>query len=707
MTIDLTALKSQESLQELSSTELEIFAQYLETLQVAEKQILLQEGSSKREMFFLLSGQVELCRGKLQLGQLSAGQHVGELGLITGRSRSASIRTLTPVTAARLSFQNLQNLQQRQPALAFKLQDALISRLGVQLTHMTDSYGRLLQERSLPRHLEIKVCVEGQGEQKVPTGTPVHKLLPHEQDGFPVVAALLNHKMVSLNTPLMVDAHLKALSTAHWEGERIFRHSAALLLQEAAHRCFPGVSFRMMLSVGGTQWLEFDANQLEAPDTVTQRLQEEMEHLIAGHFPFRHEQWSVEEALSFFEQAGRQEAAALLQTFRSSTVSLVTCGEYYVLSTGPLLPDTSYLKEVQLFSGQHAGNHGLALKTSKRAPSPQALAAYARVMEGHDLWLKSLNIHSIGHFNRACLDGRVTQLIRVAEGFHEKRLSQIADLISARHEQCQVVCIAGPSSSGKTTFIRRLSTQLQVNGLVPATLSLDDYYRDRTETPLDDHGEYDFEALEALRLDLLVEDLRDLIAGKTVRTARYDFQTGLSDPEGGPELTLNSESILLLEGIHGLNPRLLADGIDPKKVFRVFTQPMASLSFDEHSRINPSDLRLLRRIVRDRHQRATSAAESIMRWSSVRAGEQKHIFPFVEKADVIFDTSLIYELSVLKIYAERYLLEIPREDPAFATGSRLQQLIQLFVSLYPDPVPPTSILREFIGKSGFEDPYNY
>lgn len=695
-------LDQQEALQNLEPYELNCFSDFLEEIQISEHQLLLDEGSTKREMYFLLSGTVELCRGNLGIGQLAAGQHLGELGLITGRARSASVKALTPIRVARLSFEGFHKLQLNHPALAFKLQEALISRLGTQLTHITDRYGQLLQERSLPRHLEITVTVADQA-QRVPTGTLVKELLPRTENNHLIVAALLNNKMVSLNTPMVTDAQVKALSICHWEGERIFRHSAALLLLEAAQRCYPEGDFHMMLSVGGTQWIQFDHSKIDNPNQVFKQLQAEMEKLIAEEHPFRHEQWSVEEAQTYFRDMGRLEAAELLQTFRSSTVSLVTCGEYYVTSTGPLVPDSSYLKGVELFQV----NHGLALKTSPRAPSPQDLEAYASIMESHDLWLHSLNIHSIGYFNRACLDGRVSQLIRVAEGFHEKQISQIADQIASRHKQLQVVCIAGPSSSGKSTFIQRLSTQLQVNGLEPITISLDDYYRNRTETPLDAHGEYDFEALEALELDLLAEDLAQLIQGKTVTTARYDFPTGISYPNGGAIRTLQEDSILLLEGIHGLNPRLLSQAVDQDKAFRIFTQPMASLSFDEHSRINPSDLRLLRRIVRDRHHRATSAAETIMRWSSVRAGEQKHIFPFVQQADIIFDTSLIYEISVLKIYAERYLQEVPREHPAFATASRLYQLIQLFISLYPDPVPPTSILREFIGKSGFERPYDY
>jgi uridine kinase len=319
-----------------------------------------------------------------------------------------------------------------------------------------------------------------------------------------------------------------------------------------------------------------------------------------------------------------------------------------------------------------------------------------------ELWLGTLGITSVGAFNQACIVGSVPQIIRVCEGLHEKRMGQIADTIAQRSEGVRIICVAGPSSSGKTTFIKRLTVQLQVDGIHPVGLSLDDYYLDRDKSPLDEKGERDFEAVEALDLPLLREHLRRIVAGEEVKTAHFDFASGLSHPNGGPVLALRPTDVLLLEGIHGLNPRLV-EGVLPRTgVFRIFIQPTTALPFDAATRVNASDLRLLRRIVRDRHGRGTSPAANILRWPSVRAGERKHIFPFLDRADAIFDSALVYEPSVIKVFADRYLLEVPEDHPAFITAHRLRRLIDRFVAIYPEHVPPTSILREFIGGSGFE-----
>jgi uridine kinase len=320
----------------------------------------------------------------------------------------------------------------------------------------------------------------------------------------------------------------------------------------------------------------------------------------------------------------------------------------------------------------------------------------------HQRWLAAMGVDSVGALSELCIDGRVSQLIRVAEGFHEKRISRIADQIAAARDRIRIISIAGPSSSGKTTFIKRLTVQLQIDGVNPVALSLDDYYVDRDRTPRDEAGEWDFEALEALDLARLQGDVRRLLDGEAVRTPRYDFQAGRSLPAGGHELQLRPGDALMLEGIHGLNPRLLGAIPQAGELYRIFIHPATSLPFDRLTRVSTTDLRLLRRIVRDRHQRGYKAAENIARWPSVQAGEREHIFPFQHEADAVFDSSLVYEPAVLKIFAERYLLEVPPDHPAYPTAHRLRYLVDSFVSIHPEHVPPTSLVREFIGGSGFE-----
>jgi uridine kinase len=373
---------------------------------------------------------------------------------------------------------------------------------------------------------------------------------------------------------------------------------------------------------------------------------------------------------------------------------------------GPLLPSTGSIRDFRLVPHPE----GLALELGPRDPrngrnghtAAEKPATDGGMVPEHQRWLAAMGVSSVGAFNELCISGQVSQLIRVAEGFHEKRIGQIADSIAAARDRIRIISIAGPSSSGKTTFIKRLTVQLQIDGVNPVGISLDDYYVDRERTPRDGNGEWDFEALEALDLPLLQDHVRRLLSGETVKTARYDFLTGRSHPEGGPEIVLRRADVLMLEGIHGLDPRLLGAIPQAGELYRVFVHPATTLPFDRLTRVSATDLRLLRRIVRDRHQRGYSAAENILRWPSVQAGEREHIFPFQDEADAVFDAALIYEPAVLKVFAERYLLEVPPTHPAFPTAHRLRYLIDRFVSIYPDHVPPTSLLREFIGGSGFE-----
>lgn len=688
---DCHVLLSLHALEAFSPAECSRFAPYLRRETVPADRLLLREGGCQREMFFLLEGEVGISRSGLQLGRLQAGAHAGELSLITGRPRSASVRSLSEAELAWLDAEGFENFKQAEPALALKLEQALIHQLGLQLTDITDRFGLLLQERSLPRRMELSVQL-GDRRSEVATGTPAGECLPAAIGGEPVVAALMDGKLVSLAAPVVSDVRLEPLTRVHWEGERIFRRSASLLLLEAANQLHPELGLSAALSVGSTQWFQNGKTASVDWPLLVQELQALLTDMIQREQPFREEVWTIDEAIQYFEEAGRSEGLELLRSSPRNHVTLATCGAFYVISSSPLVPHAGFLQGLQLV----VEAEGLALLTAGEASPLKPLASYAHTMKQHNLWLRSLGVQSVGQLNRLAIHGEVTRLIQVAEGYHEKRLGQIADKIAASAGQLRIVCIAGPSSSGKTTFIRRLSVQLLVNGLNPVALSLDDYYADRDLAPRDAEGGYDYESLYALNLPLLRAHLQGLLAGEAVATARYDFTAGLSLPAGGPQLQLGTQDVLLLEGIHGLNPEIFAPDTDASQVYRIFIQPMASLALDEHARINPSDSRLLRRIVRDRYQRATTAAENILRWPSVRAGEQKWIFPYVDQADELFDSSLVYELEVLKVFAERYLLEVPRNHPAYATAHRLHQLIQPFVAIYPDHVPQNSLLREFI-----------
>ena len=560
-----------------------------------------------------------------------------------------------------------------------------------------------VQGRSIPRSPTVTVR-RGDRVDQVPTGTRVGALLPREVGGVLVVAGLLGQKPISLATPLVADASLAPLTTEHWEGRRIYARTVALVLLEAARRLWPECLVRLGPSRGRTQVVGCEGAAPAPLPALAGRLAAEMARVAAEDLPVRHETWMVEEAICLFEQRGWTDAAGLLRHRRENTVPLVACGETYALGMGPMLPSTAEVRGFALTAGE---NH-LLLDLGARDPrngvkSVAAAEASEDSMErAHEAWLEAMRLRSVGDFGEACVTGQVSQLINVAEGFHEKRIGQIADAVAAAGDRVRIIAVAGPSSSGKTTFIRRLRVQLQIDGKNPVGLSLDDYYVDREKTVRGPDGELDFEALEALDLRLLQDHVRRLLAGEAVRTARYDFKTGRSHPDGGPPLQLQRGDVLMMEGIHGLNPALLGDIPASGELYRVFVHPATTLAFDRLSRVSATDLRLLRRIVRDRHHRGYSAADNILRWPSVQAGERRHIFPYQAEADTVFDSSLIYEPAVLKVYAERYLLEVPQSHPAFPTAHRLRLLIDQFVSIYPDHVPPTSLLREFIGGSGFE-----
>jgi uridine kinase len=640
------------------------------------------------------------------LRRLVPGDSFGELTPLGGRHRGETVTSEGTLRVARLSAETWAALERDEPRLAAKVAAGVAAALAEEISNLTGDVGLLLRGRSLPRAQEIAVRIGGV-ERRVRTGTRVQDLLPAEVDGATVVAGLLGQKPVSLSTAITTESEIQPLTVSHWEGRQIYAHSLGLMLLEAAHQVAPQLCVRMGPSRGTHQEVEVAGPGAEDLPGLAERIAETMRRIAGLDAPIRLEFWATDEAQKWCKERGWDDAARLLRIRRQATVRLVSCGEVYALSMGPLLPSTGRMHGFRL----RPREGGLALELGKldpRANGALAPPAASPARPGTDMpaehqrWLAAMGVTSVGAFNELCISGQVSQLIRVAEGFHEKRIGQIADQIAAGRDRIRVISIAGPSSSGKTTFIKRLTVQLQIDGVNPVGISLDDYYVDREKTPRGPSGDWDFEALEALDLPLLQDHVARLLAGEAVRTAHYDFLTGRSHRDGGPTIQLHPGDVLMLEGIHGLNPRLLGATPRAGSLHRIFIHPATTLPFDRLTRVSATDLRLLRRIVRDRHQRGYGAADNILRWPSVQAGEREHIYPFQGEADAVFDTSLIYEPAVLKVYAERYLLEVPQDHPAYPTAHRLRYLVDRFVSIYPDHVPPTSLAREFIGGSGFE-----
>ncbi len=692
-----------------------LIAQYLDIVHFQHGEAIIVEGADDRALYLMLDGHARMRRHGLDLGVVGPGDYFGELALLDPHPRAATVRAEEPVIAARMTPAGLDALAWAHPRLAFQLSRAFVTLVGDRLRTMTDEVGHLLRERSLPRRTHITVTFDGHGARTVPTGTTVQSLLPPMLDGHLVVAAHVDRRMVSLATPLSTDGTLQAVTTASLEGRATLRLSAGLLLLEALRH--EGADGRMgqMAGIAQRVWVYG-----EVTHDLAARVQANLDVLVHADRALCEEWWTMDEAIAYFTQRGRHEVVELLGTRREGAVQMVTYGKTYALGLVPLVHRTGILggcRVMPLDGGllfahapqSAASNGGAPVDTDTTEAHARELAASQASIErladealrSHRRWQGALGVKSVGEFNRACVEGRVSELVRVVEGSQEKGIGRLADRIASRSGEVRIVTVAGPSSSGKTTFLKRLKVQLQVEGVQPVTIELDNYFRDREQTPRDASGEFDFEAFEGLNAPLLQQHLEGLFLGDTVRTARYDFRTGRSHPDGGATLRLEPHQVLMVEGIHGLNPRLLP-GTLRERAFRLFIGPVAQLPFDDLSRVHGSDVRLIRRIVRDRHARGHDAMGTIRRWPSVRRGERQHIYPYLGQADAVFDTSLIYELAVLKVFAERYLLEVPRTVPEYATAHRLLRLLDQFVTIYPDAVPPNSLLREFIGGSGFE-----
>jgi uridine kinase len=673
---------------------------------------IVRRGEHGRDLYVIAAGRVRLSRNEHDLGVLGTGAHFGELSMIGGRERAATATAFGDAATLRLPHPAWQQLVAAHPATAAELLRRLAEKIGDQLIGMTDSVQLLFDRRSLGQagtH-RVELVVAGRTEVlTVPSGTHLQGLLPSHVGGAPVVAANVGPRPVSLATPVLSALRIEPVTLAHWEGREVWRRSVGLAFLAAARHVAPELRCSLLHSVGGGRVVRIRGGVVD--DAVRAGIEAELLRLIHADEPFLREQWPLDEARAWFAAHGVDDAVAALATARSSTAPVIGLVGTYVHAAGPHTPSTGMLGGVRL----HRHPEGLLVEygatfqpwletadddvVDRELAHPRFRSAMAN---DHERWLGAMGVDSVGSFNSFCINGRVKELIRNAEGFHEKHIGRIADAIAARGDTVRVIAIAGPSSSGKTTFIKRLTVQLQVNGVRPVALSLDDYYVDRERCPRDEQGDYDFEVLQALDTELLQQHLGRLLAGATVTTAHFDFKTGVSSPAGGPAMKLQPGEVLLIEGIHGLNPALVGAAVPVANLFRIFVQPALCLPVDPLTAVMPSDLRFLRRIVRDRHARGTKAADNILRWPSVRRGEGRHIFPFQHHADAVFDTSLAYEMGVLKVYGERYLLEVPPDHPAASTAFRLRGLLDNFVAIYPDHVPPTSILREFIGGSGFE-----
>lgn len=545
----------------------------------------------------------------------------------------------------------------------------------------------------------IEVHLEGQ-RLPVKAGESIGDLLkryPPKGGGRPL-AAKLNQHLVSLETSLRYSCRVTPVTYRQREGTAVYRRSACLILFEAVKELFPAARIIVGQSLAGGYYFDLQS-ETPLPEDHLADIQARMRLIVSENRPFQRQTITSEEAREYFRSEGYEDKVKLLDTTRWIEVRLIGCGVFKDIQHGPVVPSTGYVEHFELLPYAP----GFVLRFPEQRASEVQPGLEPHLFQIHKEtkdWNRILGVVNVGELNQACLTGEIGEVIKIAEGFHEKKIAQFADIVASQRDRVRLVLIAGPSSSGKTTFSKRLMVQLRVNGLRPIALSTDNYFLGRDQTPLDEDGKPDFECLEAVDVPLFNQHMEQLLAGREVDVPIYDFFTGGRSPRT-QRFQLGPNDILIVEGIHGLNPKL-TEAVPAANKLRIYISALTQLSLDDHNRIMTTDVRLIRRIVRDRKTRGHSASRTLNMWASVVRGERNNIFPFQESADVMFNSTLVYEPAVLRMYAERFLLEVPQDDEAFGEAYRLLQFLRMFAPLFPDEVPHTSILREFIGGSTFE-----
>ena len=544
-------------------------------------------------------------------------------------------------------------------------------------------------------------CKNNKKTQEVPIGSTLSDIYKEINLQMPYgpVSAKVNNKVEGLHYRVYHNKDIEFLNLLSPSGIRTYTRSLFLVLCKAVHDLYPTSSVVIDIPVSNGYYCNLKLGHEITTEDVD-RIRTRMQEIIDTKMPIQRYETTTEEAVKMFTELGDIQKAKLLKSSGSLYCVYYVLDDYKDYYYGSMLTNTSQL---HLF-GLEPYFDGVLLRIPS-TQDPSKLGELIRqdkmfeVFKEHHRWQSILGIKTVGDFNEAVKNGLSTDLINVSEALQEKKISQIADTIAAR-KGIKVVLIAGPSSSGKTTFCKRLSVQLLASGVKPVQISLDDYFVNRTETPKDENGELDYESIYALNIPLINEQFNALFRGEEVELPKYNFQTGISE-KSGKKLHLGENNILLVEGIHALNPALTEQIADDKK-FKIYASALTTILLDDHNYIPTTDNRLLRRIVRDYKYRGCSAQETIHRWPSVRAGENKWIFPYQEQADVMFNTALLFELAVIKPQAEEVLEQVPENCEEYAEAYRLRKFLKYFAPLPFRNLPPTSLLREFLGGSSFK-----
>lgn len=546
-------------------------------------------------------------------------------------------------------------------------------------------------------------CVNDSKEYQIKQGQPISVVAPKTVTDplsgkeYPVLAALVDHQLRSLDFPVFYPHRVEFIGYNHPEGRRTYIRSLSFLAQRAARSLFPEKVFKINHSLPSGLYCKFRAEKIA--DENIKRMKEEMRRLMKEDLPFTHKTILSSEAEALFEAQNQRLKAGLQRS-----LGTYFCTVYYLDGVadnfyGPLVPSTGYLKVFDLMPF----HHGFCLQYPSDEDITRPIARQKQIkltttLKEYGYWCKTTGVVGVGALNGRLMDGKAVELINLCEARQERSYAELADKIYAARDRVKIVFLAGPSSSGKTSSSLRVAQQLKVLGMNPKVIELDNYFLTRERTPKDEFGNYDFEALEAMDLELLGKHLNALLSGEEIELPRYDFKQGQPVFEG-KKMHLEENDILVMEGIHALDPAMVPS-VDQSRIYRIYASALTSLKLDENCCISTTDNRLLRRMVRDNRVRGITPEDTILRWPSVRRGENKYIFPFQENADAQFNSALLYELPMLRYYAEPLLRRILPNSPAYGEAVRLLKFLSYVVPLQPseiDAIPPTSILREFIG----------
>ena len=555
---------------------------------------------------------------------------------------------------------------------------------------------------------EIRIYCENTSSYcNVPMGTALKDIAPAAASGMKVLAALVDNTLKSLNYKIFNPHNVRFIDYSHPDGRRTYIRSLCFVLQKVVREMFPDKVLTIDYSLPSGLYCEIrELAALESgrpdvyplTDSEIEVIESRMRALVEADKPFSKTMLDAEEAVGIFKGNNQHEKVQLLKSlgrFRYNVYFLDGDGDTFY---GPLTTSTGCLTTFALtgFNDGFCLQYPMFGEPDKVLPLKRQ-SKIATALKNHSDWCSIMGVHGVGKLNEAVKSGKVVDLINLSEALHERMYANIADMIFERRDSVKIVFIAGPSSSGKTSTSKRLALQCRILGMNPKVIELDNYFVDREHTPVDENGEYDFEALGAMDLDFLGKQLNELLDGKEVEIPRFDFKEG-KRYFNGSFMKLHEKDILIMEGIHALNPAMIP-GVDASKVFRVYASALTSLSIDENNNISTSDNRMLRRMIRDNRTRGIVPEDTIMRWASVRRGENKNIFPYQENADAVFNSAHIFELPVLKYYAEPLLRRIAPSSPAYTEAVRMLKFLGYIVALTPAEIaaiPPTSILREFI-----------